>query len=85
MGTRGAARWLIAAFYDGFFGSDGDFGKLVLVLLIPGTIGAGIAVATRTGHELRAFLVSTWVAIFLGGLGVIAFFAAVVVGGACLE
>ena len=76
---------LIAAFYDGVFGSDSDFGKLVLVLLVPGAIGAGIALYTRAGHGLRAFLASTWGVIFIGGVGMIMFFAAFVVGGGCLE
>jgi hypothetical protein len=76
---------LIAAFYDGVFGSDADFGKLVLLLLVPGAIGAGIALFTRAGHGLRAFLASTWGVIFIGGVGMIMFFAALAAGGGCLE
>lgn len=75
---------LIAAYYQGFFGDDSSTGKLAVVLLVPGAIGAGIAIATRAGHGLRAFLASTWGAIFLGGAGTILFIAAIV-GGACLE
>lgn len=76
---------LIAAYYHGFFGDDGSTGKLALVLLIPGAIGVGIALATRAGHGFRAFLASTWGAIFLIGAGIILLIASVAVGGGCLE
>jgi hypothetical protein len=76
---------IIAAYYQGFFGSDSSTGKLALFLAIPGAIGGAIAQMTGAANRLRAFLISTWGAIFLVGAGFFTFLVAVVVGGACLE
>jgi hypothetical protein len=76
---------IIKAFYDGVFGDDSDSGKLALLLLIPGALGAAIAYWTKAAHSLRAFLVSSWGAVSLIGLGTILFFVALAVGGGCLE
>jgi hypothetical protein len=76
---------LTAAYYNGLFGDDSSTGKLALVLAIPGAIGAGIALATRAAHGFRAFLISTWGAVFLLGLVVIALLAALVIGNGCLN
>jgi uncharacterized membrane protein HdeD (DUF308 family) len=77
--------FLIKAFYDGVFGSDTQTAKLALVLLIPGVTAAAIAVRVRGGLAGRAFVLATWGAIFLGGFGLLSFFAAVVVGTGCIE
>jgi hypothetical protein len=74
-----------AAYYNGLFGDDSSTGKLVLLLAIPGAIGAGIALATRSAHGFRAFLISTWGAVFLLGLAVVSLFAALVIGNGCLN
>ena len=76
---------IIAAFYAGLFGEDGNVGKLAVLLLMPGALGAAIAHRTRAAHAARAFLVSTWGAVFLVGAGVILFIVALTVGGACIE
>jgi hypothetical protein len=76
---------LIAAYYAGFFGSDSSTGKLALFLAIPGLIGVLVAHVTGAANRLRAFLISTWGAVFLAGGGIIMFLVAVTVGGACLE
>ncbi|HET7588679.1 MAG TPA: hypothetical protein VFK14_00625 [Solirubrobacterales bacterium] len=76
---------IIAAFYQGVFGSDGNIGKLALVLLIPGAIGAGIAQLTEAADRLRAFVIGLWGAVFLGGAGVLLVFAFVAVGNGCIE
>jgi len=76
---------LIAPYYTGFFGTEGSTGVLALLLAIPGLIGALIAHATGTANRVRAFLISTWGAIFLAGGSLIMFVVAVTVGGACLE
>lgn len=76
---------IIAAFYQGVFGSDGNIGKLALVLLIPGAIGAGIAQLTEAADRLRAFVIGLWGAVFLGGAGVLLVFAFVAVGSGCIE
>lgn len=76
---------LIAAYYDGFVGDDSNSAKLALFLAIPGAIGALVAHLTGAANRLRAFLISTWGAIFIGGGGLIMFLVAVTVGGACLE
>jgi hypothetical protein len=76
---------LIAAYYHGLFGDDSSTGKLALLLAIPGVIGAGIALATRAAHGFRAFLISTWGAVFLIGLAFVAIYAALVIGNGCLN
>jgi hypothetical protein len=76
---------LVAAFYDGVFGADGSYGKLAGVLLIPGAIGTLIALKTRDGHGVRAFLISTWGAFFLSGLWVVIFIAFIAVGTGCID
>lgn len=76
---------LTAAYYHGLFGDDSSTGKLALLLVIPGAIGVGIALATRAAHGFRAFLISTWGAVFLLGLAFVAFFAAVAIGNGCLN
>jgi hypothetical protein len=76
---------IIAAYYNNLFGSDNSTAKLALFLAIPGAIGALIAHLTRAANRLRAFLISTWGAIFLVGAGIFMFIVAVTVGGACLE
>ena len=76
---------IIAAFYAGFFGSDSSTGKLALFLAIPGALGALLAHVTGAANRLRAFLISTWGAVFLAGAGVFMFLVAVVVGEACIR
>jgi CDP-diglyceride synthetase len=76
---------LTAAYYGDLFGNDSGTGKLALLLTIPGAIGAGIASATRAAHGFRAFLISTWGAVFLLGLTFVAIFAALGVGTGCLN
>ncbi|MGN6588257.1 MAG: hypothetical protein ACTHKT_12450 [Solirubrobacterales bacterium] len=76
---------IIAGFYAGFFGDDGDVGKLAVLLLIPGVLGAAIARLTKAAHSGRAFLISTWGALSLIGTAMLLFFLAFTVGGACLE
>jgi len=76
---------LVAAFYGGVFGDDGDGGKFVGLLLIPGALGAAIAHRTKAAHSGRAFLASTWGALFLIGAVAILLVATVAVGNGCLE
>jgi hypothetical protein len=76
---------IVAAYYDGLFGSDSSIGKLALLLTIPGAIGAVIAHLTRAANRLRAFFVGVWGAVFLIVVGLFLFFVAVIVGGACIE
>jgi uncharacterized membrane protein len=76
---------LTAAYYGGLLGDDSSTGKLALLLVIPGAIGAGIATATRAAHGFRAFLISTWGALFLLGLAFVAIFAALGIGNGCLN
>jgi hypothetical protein len=76
---------LTAAYYGGLFGDDSSTGKLALLLAVPGAIGVGIASATRAAHGFRAFLISTWGAVFLLGLGIVAFVAAVAIGDGCIS
>jgi len=76
---------VIAAFYAGFFGSDDSVGKLVLLMSIPSAAAAVLAQTLGLGDRFRAFLVSAWGSVLLIGLGMVLFFAAVTVGGACLE
>lgn len=76
---------LTAAYYDGLFGDDSSIAKLALLLIVPGAIGAGIAFATGAGHGWRAFLISTWGAVFLLGLAFVAILAALAIGNGCLN
>jgi di/tricarboxylate transporter len=76
---------VIAAYYDGIFGSDDSIGKLALIMLIPPAIAAVAAQASGVGHGFRSFLVSAWGSIFLIGAGIVLLIAALTVGGACLE
>lgn len=76
---------IIAAFYGGFFGNDSNVGKLAVILLMPGALGAAIAYRTKAAHSGRAFLISTWGAVFLAGAAVVLLFAALAVGDSCLE
>ncbi|MGN6200805.1 MAG: hypothetical protein ACTHNY_00170 [Solirubrobacterales bacterium] len=85
MGSIVLGPLIFAPYYTGFFGSRSSTGVLALLLTIPGLIGAVIAHLTGAANRLRAFLISTWGAIFLAGGGIIMFLVAVTVGGACLE
>jgi hypothetical protein len=76
---------IIAGFYAGFFGDDSNVGKLAVLLLMPGALGAAIAHRTKAAHGGRAFLISTWGAVFLLGAVAILLFAALVVGNGCIE
>lgn len=76
---------LTAAYYGGLFGDDSSTAKLAVVLAMPGAIGAGIAFATGAAHGLRAFLISTWGAVFLLGLALVAILAALAIGNGCLN
>jgi hypothetical protein len=77
---------IIAAFYAGYFGGDGDVGKLALLLLIPGVLGAGIAHLTKAAHIGKAFFVSSWGAVSLVGLEILLLIAVLLLGGElCLE
>jgi hypothetical protein len=76
---------VIAAYYDGLFGSDASLGKLALIMLIPPAIAAVVAQASGAGHGLRSFLVSAWGSIFLIGAATVLVLAAFTVGGACLR
>jgi hypothetical protein len=76
---------VIAAYYDGLFGSDDSIGKLALIMLVPPAIAAVVAQASGAGHGLRSFLVSAWGSVFLIGAGIVLLIAALTVGGACLE
>jgi len=76
---------VIAAYYDGLFGTDDSVGKLALIMLIPPAIAAVVAQASGAGHGLRSFLVSAWGSVFLIGAGIVLLIAALTVGGACLE
>lgn len=76
---------IVAAYYDGLFGSDDSISKLVPLLAIPGVIGALIAHLTRAANPLRACFIGIWGAVFLVSAGIFLFYLAVVVGGACIE
>lgn len=76
---------VIAAYYQGLFGSDESLGKLTLLMLVPATIAAVVVQATGAGHGFRAFLASAWGSVFLISTGIVLFLAAFTVGGACLE
>ncbi len=76
---------LVAAYYHGYFGDDSSTGKVALLLLVPGAIGAGIAVASGAAHGFRAFVASTWGAVFLLGFGAVSIIAALAIGNGCLN
>lgn len=76
---------IVAAFYAGLFGSDASLGKLALLMLVPATIAAVVVQATGAGEGFRAFIASAWGSVFLISTGIVLFFAAFTVGGACLE
>jgi hypothetical protein len=76
---------IIAAFYAGYFGDDSDLGKLAVLMLIPGALGAAIAHRTRAAHSGKAFLISTLGAVFVVSLAVGLFLVAVLSGDLCLE
>lgn len=76
---------LTAAYYGGLFGDDSSTVKLALLLVVPGAIGAGIALATGAAHGLRAFLISTWGAVFLLGIAFVAILATLAIGNGCLN
>jgi hypothetical protein len=78
---------IVAAFYAGFFGDDSKVGKLAVLLLIPGALGAAIAHRTKAVHGAKAFLISTLGAVSLVGLAIVLLLAALLVGGddICLE
>jgi len=84
MGSVVLGPLIFAPYYTGLFGHDRT-GALALLLAIPGLIGVVIAHATGAANRVRAFLISTWGAIFLAGGSLIMFVVAVTVGGACLE
>lgn len=76
---------LTAAYYGGIFGGDSGAGP-ILLLALPGVIGALIAHLTRWGGRLRAFLAGVWGAVFLLSATIFLFIIAIAVGGgACLE
>jgi hypothetical protein len=76
---------ILYAFYEGVLGNPDNVGKLAALLLLPGALGAAIAHRTRAAHSGRAFLASTWGALFLVGGTAILAVAILAVGNGCLE
>jgi fermentation-respiration switch protein FrsA (DUF1100 family) len=70
---------------EGFSGSGDDLGKFILALFVSGAVGAGIALATRSASGIRAFVVSSWGALFLTGGVYVLLIAFLGVGTACLD
>jgi hypothetical protein len=54
-------------------------------LLLPGAIGAGIALATQKGRAFRAFFISSWGALFLTGGFYVLLIAVLGLGTACFD
>jgi len=76
---------IVALFYSGLFGDDGDTGKLALLLLLPSAIGLGIALWTKAAHVARALFISIWGTILIPFGFYVAFLAALGIGTGCLE
>ncbi len=57
----------------------------ILALVIPGAIGAAIALTTRTVPGLKAFFVSTWGALFATGGIYLLFIAFLAIGSGCID
>jgi hypothetical protein len=70
---------------DGFSGGGDDLGSFILALLLPGAIGAGIALATQKGRAFRALFISSWGALFLTGGFYVLLIAVLGFGTACLD
>ncbi|HEU5252528.1 MAG TPA: hypothetical protein VFU16_04270 [Solirubrobacterales bacterium] len=70
---------------EGFSGSGDDLGKFVLSLLIAGAVGAGIALVIRGRGAVRAFVISSWGALFLTGGIYVLFIAFLGFGTGCLS
>lgn len=70
---------------DGFSGSGDDLGKFLLALLVPGAVGAAIALATRGRGGARAFFISSWGALFLTGGVYVLLLAFLGLGTVCLD
>ena len=69
----------------GFSGDNSRLLEIVITLLLPGLIGACVAVGTRAAHAARAFLLALWGVIFLPGAYIVLLVAAFAIGTGCLS
>jgi hypothetical protein len=71
--------------HDGFSGSGDYLDDVVFALLIPGVIGAGVALGTGSVHPGRAFFVSVWGALFLVGGWFVLVISLLAIGSGCIS
>jgi hypothetical protein len=70
---------------DGFSGSGDYLVQLALALLVPGVLGACVALGTGFVHAGRALFVSVWGALFLIGGWFVLFVSFLALGTGCLD
>jgi hypothetical protein len=69
----------------GFSGDNSRLLEIVLTLLLPGLIGASVAVGTRVARPALAFFIAIWGAVFLPGAYVLLVIAAFAIGTGCFS
>jgi hypothetical protein len=69
----------------GISGDNSRLLEIVLTLLLPGLIGACLAVGMRAAHAARAFPLALWGVVFLPGAYIVLLIAAFAIGTACLS
>jgi len=67
----------------GFSGDNSRLLEIILTLLLPGLIGACVAVGIRAADALRAFFLALWGAVFLVGAYAVLVFAFLAIGDGC--
>jgi len=69
----------------GFSGDNDRLPEIVVTLLLPGLIAAGIAVGMQAAHAARAFFLAIWGAVFLPGAYIVLVISLLAIGSGCLE
>jgi hypothetical protein len=67
----------------GFSGDNSRLLEIIITLLLPGLIGACVAVVMRAADALRAFFLALWGAVFLVGAYAVLVLAFLAIGDGC--
>ncbi len=71
--------------WSGRPGDNTRLPEIVITLLLPGLIGACVAVYRKAAHAARAFLLAFWGADFLPGAYLMLVISFLAIGTGCLE
>ena len=70
---------------DGFSGDNDRLPEIVITLLLPGLIGACVAVGTRAAPAAHAFFLWLWGSLLLPGAYIVLVISILLLGTGCLD